>query len=160
MMIESLGISIRLPRPLSIGLVTVVLTVVAVGLRIGIPIYRQQVAVQEIERLGGWVFTEPRGPEWLWSLLYRIDADLGARTDIVNSVCLRHLAATDNTLYHMGCLSDLRELELTDTQVTDTGLAHLKWLTRLERIDLSHAPVTDAGVAELQRALPRVTIRR
>jgi len=57
--------SIRLPRPLWIAMATFAVVVVTVGLRLGVPIYRQQVAVREIELLGGTVRTLPRGPEWL-----------------------------------------------------------------------------------------------
>ena len=46
--------SIRLPRPLWIGLAAIVLVVVAVGLRVGVPIYRQQVALWE-DCAEGWI---------------------------------------------------------------------------------------------------------
>src|SRR5579864_1082896 len=61
--------SIRLPRPLWIGLATVVLVVVAVTLRIGVPIYREQAAIREIERVGGKTERRPVGPEWLRRLV-------------------------------------------------------------------------------------------
>src|SRR5579859_4597501 len=58
--------SIPLPRPLWIALATVVLVVMAIGLGIGAPIYRQQRAIQEINRLGGSIDdAEPIGPKWL-----------------------------------------------------------------------------------------------
>src|SRR5262245_2417071 len=57
--------SIRLPRPLWIGSVAGVLVVVAVGLPIGVPVYRQYVAIREIEEVGGRVETYARGPKWL-----------------------------------------------------------------------------------------------
>src|SRR5258707_2386977 len=57
--------SIRLPRPLWIGLATIVTVVVAVGLRIGVPIYRQRAAIRAIEQNWGHVVTRPRGPKWI-----------------------------------------------------------------------------------------------
>ncbi len=36
----------------------------AVGLHVGVPIYRQQGAIREIERLGGSVERLSRGPDW------------------------------------------------------------------------------------------------
>jgi len=58
--------SIRLPRPLWIGVATVVLIVAAAALHFGAPLYRQHVAVREIEQLGGQIMgTRPRGPSWL-----------------------------------------------------------------------------------------------
>ena len=153
-------IVVRLPRPLWIGLAAVAVIVLAVGLRVGLPIYRQQVAVGEIERLGGWVFTAPRTPEWLYDLLYRMNQGLGERSDVVISVCLDHREATDGTLYYLGSLSELKELRLNGTQVTDAGLAHLRGLKKLERLSLEKTRVTDAGVAALQRARPGLKIGR
>lgn len=60
---ESRRFSIRLPRPLWIGLATVVLVVVTIGLQFGVPIYRRHVAIREIERLGGKFETSKGGPE-------------------------------------------------------------------------------------------------
>jgi hypothetical protein len=47
--------SLRLPRLLWIGLLTAALVVVAVGLGIGMPVYRQHVAWVELERLGAGI---------------------------------------------------------------------------------------------------------
>jgi len=149
-----------MPRPLWIGLAAAVVIVVAVGLRVGLPIYRGQVAVAEVERLGGWAFTEPCGPEWLASLLYEIDQDLGDRLVTVSSVCLEGRPVTDKTLEQLSWLSGLKDLRLNQTGTTDAGLAHLHRLTNLQRIDLANCPVTDSGVADLQRALPGLTVRR
>jgi len=44
--------AIGLPRLLWIGVAAVVLVVVALGLRIGLPIYRHQAAIHTIERIG------------------------------------------------------------------------------------------------------------
>ncbi len=49
--------SIRLPRPLWIGLAAAVLVVGALGLGFGVRIWRQYATVQAIERLGGAVGT-------------------------------------------------------------------------------------------------------
>jgi hypothetical protein len=152
--------AIRMPRPLWIGVAAAVVIVVALGLRVGLPIYREHVAVAEVERLGGWAFTEPWGPEWLASLLYDIDQDLGDRLVTVSSVCLDGRPATDKTLEQLSWLSGLENLRLNRTEVTDAGLARLHRLTNLKRIYLANCPVTDAGVAELQRALPGLTVHR
>jgi hypothetical protein len=44
---------------------TVVVVVVAVGLWIGVPVYRRQVAIREIERVRGQVVSKSGGPAWL-----------------------------------------------------------------------------------------------
>src|SRR5579872_5121252 len=56
---------IPLPRPLWIGVATVVLIAVAVAMKFGFSIYRRHLATEEIERLRGYVETRPRGPKWL-----------------------------------------------------------------------------------------------
>jgi len=152
--------SIRMPRPLWIGLATTVLIVVSLGLRVGLPMYRQHIAVAEVERLGGVVFTQPCGPEWLESLLYKIDQDLGDRLVIVSGVCLEGRPMTDESLDHLVWLSDLEELLLSHTEMTDARLARLKNLKNLKKVSLDQCPVTDAGVADLQKALPSLTVRR
>src|SRR4029077_10762361 len=59
-------VSIRLPRPLWIGVATVVFVIVVVGLRGGVPIYRQARAINEIRKYGGSILDRRRvGPEWL-----------------------------------------------------------------------------------------------
>ena len=62
---EPRRLSIRLPRPLWIGVATAVLVVTAVALQFGMPIYRRYVATREIERVGGLVTTFGSSPAWL-----------------------------------------------------------------------------------------------
>src|SRR5258708_32887213 len=97
---DSSRLSIRPPRPLWIALATVVLVVVGAGLRIGLPIYRQQVAIREIERVGGRVEMQAGGPEWLRGHL---------------SVDLQKF------------LDEVVAINLTNEKVTDATLAHLRW---------------------------------
>ncbi len=56
---------IRLPRPFWIGIAAVVIVASAIGVVVGLPAYRQQVAIREIERVGGRIETRPLGPTWL-----------------------------------------------------------------------------------------------
>ena len=170
---------IRLPRPLWIGLAAVVLVVVGVGLRIGVPAYRQQVAIREIERLGGRIDRPSQIPFWLSSkgvqfeFLDKVEAvDLtGADIDDADMhfLCdfgeLRDLnlwgtRVTDAGLRNIESLTNLVELDAACTQLSDAGLLHLKGLTKLKNLKLHRTRVTDAGVCELQRALPGLTIKR
>src|SRR5260221_9343624 len=111
--------SIRLPRPLWIGLTAVVVFGVAGGLWIGAPIYRKQMVIREIERLGGAVRTQPGGPEWLRGRM--ADKRITLFDDVV-AVYLEDTRATDVTLGHFGPLTKLSTLYLDNTQVTDAGL--------------------------------------
>ena len=161
-----------MPRPLWIGLAAAMLVLAAVSLHVGVPIYRQRVAIREIERVKGEVLlTRPRGPEWLRGLL----GDRWKRLllDEVVSVNLADSEVTDSTLVHLkelpglehlwlnrtgvsdaglanlAGLVNLQELGLQGTRVTDLGLAHLTGLTRLEILFLSQTDLTDAGLQHL-----------
>src|SRR5262245_39738563 len=138
--------SIRLPRPLWIGLAAIVLVVVAVGLRIGTPIYRQQVAIREIERLNGRVDLRRQAPKWLRDIL---GDDWAKPFDEVIVVNLRGMRATDATLGLVSRLTGVESLWLDHTQVTDAGLIHLKEMRSLEKLYLANTRVTDAGLAHL-----------
>ena len=62
---ESRRFSVRLPRPLWIGLLAVALVVAGTGLRVGLPIYQQHAAIREIQRAGGVVLMRPADHDWL-----------------------------------------------------------------------------------------------
>lgn len=55
---------------------------------------------------------------------------------------------------------ELEELDLRDSAVTDQGLWKLRTLIQLKRLDVRGAPVTEQGVARLARALPNCEILR
>lgn len=144
--LDSRPFSMRLPSPLSVGLATVVLIVAAIGLRIGIPIYREQAAIREIKRLGGWVETLQGGPGWLRSILGN---DRMARFDNVFAVNLAGTPANDETCAHFAGTPKLRLLILDQTQITDAGLARLANLRNIVGLDLGSTQITDAGLANL-----------
>src|SRR4029077_1065447 len=130
-------------------------------LHIGLPIYRQQVAIREIERCGGIVGYdfETRIPEWIRDLFDEDEMVPLESLDRVVSVDL-WMRATDAMVAYLEELVSLKEINLAESPVTDAGLAHLTKLTRLEELRLNGTEVTDAGVARLQTALPRLTIYR
>jgi hypothetical protein len=178
---EPHSLSIRLPRPLWIGLATGVLIVGGVALRFSLQADQQQTAIREIERLGGDVESEPGGPDWLREWL---DDEWMEAFDTVTDVHLANTTATDDTLSQLRGLAGLRGLHLDKTRVTDAGLAYIKDLHRLERLSLYETQVTDtglkhlyrltslkilnvaatrvtdAGIAELKRALPKLTVSK
>jgi hypothetical protein len=138
---------IPLPRPLWIGLAASVLIVAAAALHFGAPLYRQHVAVREVERANGKVHSLPRGPQWLrdW-----VGEDRMKLFDDPIVVDLNGSAANEDTLRRLGELTSLRALTLDNMQVTDTVLAHLKGLTNLERLQLQNTLVTDEGLRHLK----------
>src|SRR5665213_2074561 len=66
---EPCRFSTWLPRPFWIGVAAVGLIILAIGLGIGVPMYRQHSAILEIQRLGGFVETNFGGPNWLRDLV-------------------------------------------------------------------------------------------
>src|SRR5262249_35477104 len=139
--------SIRLPRPLWIGSVAGVLVVVAVGLPIGVPGYRQYVAIREIEEVGGRVETYARGPEWL----RRQFGDCQGRKpfDEVVSVHIATEIASDTTLVHLRAFDKLMVAGLACPNVTNAGLVNLEGKSHLELVSLNGTQVTDEGLVHL-----------
>src|SRR5260370_358254 len=158
----------RLPRPAWIFLATVVLSVVAVGLIIGVPMYRQEAAIREIKRIGGSVRQVNGGPDWLRNLIgdeavWPFDeVRLIALTDTQATHALVELVEnltslevlwsndtqlTDAALESVKRLPHLRMLSFGNTRVTDAGLSHLNKLTNLTNLRLDNTNVTDAGIA-------------
>jgi hypothetical protein len=56
--------AVRIPGPLWIGLAAVTAIAVAIGLRLGVPIYRHNIAIRELDRVA-YVVTAPVGYDWL-----------------------------------------------------------------------------------------------
>jgi hypothetical protein len=57
-------------------------------------------------------------------------------------------------------LKGLRSLDLGRTRITDAGLKELAGLKDLRVLDLGETQITPAGVAALQKALPKLQIKR
>jgi hypothetical protein len=75
-------------------------------------------------------------------------------------VILFKTRVTDDEVRQLRWLSGLRYLDLSRTGVTDACLDGLRSLQGLQILDLSGTKVTEEGMADLQKALPRLKIRR
>ena len=146
---EPRAYSICLPRPLWIGLAGVTFLVVAVGLRLGIPIYQQHFARETIERVGGHFESERSVPEWLNEWFDDVDG-MSSFDDIV-AVRMDDEQVADADLVPLRGLSRLRKLELDGARITDGGLKSLGGFRMLEWLDLTDTLMTEAGLAELRR---------
>ena len=183
--LEGRRFSLRLPRPLWIGLAAVLVVVVDVGMRTGLPIYRQSAAARKVEQLGGWAVTRPAGPAWLqrWGAtrLEKLFAEVEeidftfTETPVTDTdlACVDGLASlhrldvnfkqiTDAGLVHLRSLTELQILNLTGTKVTDAGLEHLSGLKNLQVLHLSGTRVTDAGMIKLKTvtSLQQLSVER
>ena len=138
--------AIRLPRPLWIGAATAVTAIMAVGLRFGLPVYRQQAAVRNVYTTGGWVTTRSGGPDWLRE---RIGDERMKYFDEVERVEADGTGLHDSTLSGFRNLKGLTTLRLADTEVSDAGLANLFGMSSLEELSLARTNVGDAGIAYL-----------
>jgi len=119
----------------------------------------QREAVDAIESDRGMVFYDwelsqgkyspggrPWAPEWLVNLV--------GIEHFGHVIQVRFWGAwwlTDDVIVHVGRLTQLQELILTDSSVGDVGLAHLSGLTRLSSLDLRFTLVTDTGLVHLKR---------
>ncbi len=146
-LVEPCRFSIRLPRPHWIGVVTALLIVAAAALRVGLPVYRQQVAIRQIERAGGNVKTKSSAPNWLRQI---VGSEWLTVFDdpVVVSVMNRRIDESD--LRNLACFTRLEKLWLGGTAITDDDLACLKGLTNLYVLDLSGTKVTDAGMMHVR----------
>src|SRR5262245_32955480 len=122
---ESRRVATRASRPLWIGLATILLVVLYGGLRIGIPIYRQQVAIREIGKQRGFVESYDPIPNWIvrlitiWPALHTLESE---------RVVLR----------------DVHLFDLCDGPGDDGALACVRAFPHVRHIDLTCARVTDA----------------
>ena len=160
-----------LPRPVWVGGLTITLVLIALALSVGVPAYQQQVAIREINRLGGKVRQVPFGPEWIRKL---IGDEWMKRVDEVDRVDFASTQIADSDLACLKGLRGLRELELWGTPITGAGIVHLKdlpnlrslglgWrldegelahlekLTNIEELGLCGPQVTDASLSHLGR---------
>jgi len=136
--------SVRLPRPLLIGMAAAATGIAATGVQIGVPIYRQHVAIGEIEHFNGSVQLHPRGPEWLRQLI-------GAkRMECVGKPWHVVFWADEATLMRRSRFGG-RVVAIEGPLINDTALACVLGLPGLEKLDLAFSNVTDAGVEHVNR---------
>ncbi len=113
-----------------------------------------------IQHVKGKPIFEVFAPDWLRAIagdehlavMSRItELDLNERTDGHQEPEKRELKdrVTDDVLYVLRGLKQLRRLELSGTAITSAGLVHLKDLTNLERLNLCLTAVDDAGFEHL-----------
>jgi hypothetical protein len=138
---------LRVPHPLWILAVAVVLGVVAAGLGLGVPAYRQYRAIATIDRLGGRVKVLEAGPDWLRKHLG--DERMWA-FDRVWLVDLGSSSVTDGDLESILVFSDIETLHLSNTQITDAGVGRVSSLTNLTALSLDGTNVTDAALLHVQ----------
>ena len=153
------------------GFLTVLVLLGAVSvLCVGVPAYRQHLAIQEITRLGGLVDTKPHSSKWLrdcvgkrgmrpFEAVHDVFLDDAQITDATlrqinllkpKQLTLANTPITETGLARLGKMSALKVLCLVDSAVTDAGIIRLKGLTHLEFLTLGgNAEVTDAGLAQL-----------
>ncbi len=115
------------PRPIWIALWAVVLIGVAVGLRIGIPIYRQYAAIRDIKRAGcRYIAIRPRDltwlPHWLQDWVFEPE-----RREVFSKV--------------MNGLGTVEEIGCVGPGFTDDAMAQIASLTELRRLYLGHRPI-------------------
>ena len=173
----------RPPRQIPVSLWMFVTILVLLGVAcacLSVSGYRQLLAIREIERLGGYVQTEPERPKWLYGhlgdhMMKMFDevvyvhfnrqatdtALLGiSKLTSIRNVWLEDTQVTDAGLAHLKGLTELGCLWLDNTHVGDAGLAHLKGLVKMEQLWLHHTQVTDTGIGELELTLPRMSINK
>lgn len=133
--------------------------------------HRRELAIQEIERLGGTVELRNRSVvlDWLESLnifhfngypflveFHRseiIDSDLKKLHGLptLERLVINECGITDAGLQHLIGLKHLDTLSLNDNKITDEGLRHLEGFTQLEYLFLASNKITGKGLIHLQQ---------
>jgi internalin A len=112
----------------------------------------QRRAVVAIQKAGGAAYYDFHSRNWIpdrpWAPKWLVD-NIGIEYfgDFTNVTFVGR--GRDAELVHVGNLSKLEHLILSESAVTDVGLADLKNLTRLQMLNLYRAKVTDAGLEHL-----------
>jgi hypothetical protein len=146
-----------------IGLATALMVTAAVGVQVGLPVYRQHAAIREIEHFNGSVQFHPRGPEWLrrwigekpmkwvdnpWRVVFYPDEATLSRGKHFRGVLVWTSGPTINDAA-LTCLLGLPRLESLDlgySNVTDAGVERLRHLQNLGSMCLEGTDVTDASI--------------
>jgi hypothetical protein len=151
--VEPRWFSIRLAQLVWILAATLLLGMVTAALRFGAPVYRQHLAVKEIEHWQGYITAKKRGPAWLRSCL---GPDQMKNLDEIQSVTIAAAEFDDvgaefddAALAKLGALKDMTCLSLSGTQITDAGLVAIGDLKALTNLNLSRTQITDAGLKHL-----------
>jgi len=121
-------------------------------------VLQREAAIAAIKELGGRVKANQSRPipsSWLRPLL----GD-GSRVETVDFI-IHKGNLTDAGMGHFARLTELRGLNLDQTQVTNVGLVHISELTELRWLDLDHVQVTDAGMVHIGglKKLTRLSLR-
>jgi len=148
---------IPLPRPLSIFLAAVFLVVIAAGLRFGLPIYRQHVAIREIRRLGGEVRVKTNGPEWICDQLPNGWNEAFGRVFVVD---LGISTVTDADLRWFKDLPDVVVISVDRSRVTNAGLESLAILPGLRHVMAIGTGVTSQGIEQLHVTAPHIAVTK
>ncbi len=133
-----------------------------------IPVGRQIVAVNRVQRLSGYFgYHEKSSFHWAFrnilpnDFVYFVDyIDFSSRSKLSDSdleclapfsqlerLYLQNTKVTDAGLVH---LTGLTELDLSGTLVSDVGIVTLKCLSQLREIKLQNTKITDASLLGLQ----------
>lgn len=152
--------------PVSLKLFLAMLLLLGVGsvVWVGVPAYRQHVAIQEIERFGGMISFNPIGPDWLRESLgegpmHCIDEIESVRfrpdEETYHSGSYRGLSGPDPYTTGpviddstIGCITKIphvKSLDLRWTKVTDAGMKHVSQLHDLRVLILDGTAVSDAS---------------
>ena len=149
--------------------VAIVILVVMLGARFGVPLYRQQQTIAGLaDRCWMRTFDEPTWiPTWVninWkrALSGRIDINATGEKitdqDLARLLELRHLHSlwltrtliTDEGLALLADAPSLRILGLGETRITDAGLPRLADLKKLTALSLHKTAISDAGLVHLK----------
>jgi hypothetical protein len=117
-----------------------------------LPWLHERAQMKTVTKLGGQVFTEPRGQY----LLRQVLGD--AVTERAVYVHLNDARVDDDWLANLQGLKHVEMISIASPNVTDHGLQHLKSMRNLTRLNLVGTKVTSEGVQMLRESLPKLRL--
>ena len=137
--------TMRMPRPLVLFLLTAGVIVIGVCARIVIPVLRQHKAIQAVKRVDGHIVSE-NAPDWMWRWVR------DERAEDLGRILLVDVSGTpfnDADAACLSCLESLEDLNLNAARIGDAATSHLRYLTKLHTLHVGSTAVSDAGLANL-----------
>ena len=147
----------RYPVLFWLGVLSLLSATLATGLFVWVPRLQRQRAIEEINRLGGSVFTQRSSTRWGERFLDEMSGSAGQ----VVVVDLSAAKVDDETMTIFSSFSQIRSIMIGGDQLTDHGIQKLKANSQLQFLMLVNCPkVSEEALRKLQKEIPGLRISR
>ena len=107
------------------------------------------VTPDKAERSEEEILTEQKAIAEYYKISYKAKYTANRQTGKIEQLLLSSAPLTDIGIDRIAKLTDLRVLNLVNTQITDEGVKYIGTLQKLRKLELGRNNITDAGVEHL-----------